>query len=173
MAYSEKAKALRKCTAMKKDGSRCKAYAIWGHPRQVCFAHSGRKRRTHDEIMEMGAEALVLQRRGMEKREKPDPLKNGGSVVTTRYKRKSDNYQRCGCAAYPFPHRPGGGYCRWPDEPRVQTERVKEDWGASQYGIEVVPISAQRRRHISTQQIEDLNKMVEDLLACLKEKKEI
>lgn len=23
----------------------------------------------------------------------------------------------CRCAAYPFPHRPGSGGCRWPDEP--------------------------------------------------------
>ena len=23
----------------------------------------------------------------------------------------------CGCGAYPWPHRPGGGLCRWPDPP--------------------------------------------------------
>jgi len=23
----------------------------------------------------------------------------------------------CGCAAYNWPHRPGGGLCRWPDAP--------------------------------------------------------
>jgi hypothetical protein len=25
------------------------------------------------------------------------------------------NYPRCECDAYRFPHRPGGGDCRWPD----------------------------------------------------------
>ena len=25
----------------------------------------------------------------------------------------------CNCDAYNFPHRPGGGFCRWPDEPLV------------------------------------------------------
>ncbi|QXD15806.1 hypothetical protein GQ464_002335 [Rhodocaloribacter litoris] len=24
----------------------------------------------------------------------------------------------CRCAAYDWPHRPGGGLCRWPDPPR-------------------------------------------------------
>jgi len=24
---------------------------------------------------------------------------------------------RCSCAAYEWPHRPGGGFCRWPDAP--------------------------------------------------------
>lgn len=24
-------------------------------------------------------------------------------------------YELCRCAAYQFPHRPGGGDCRWPD----------------------------------------------------------
>jgi hypothetical protein len=23
----------------------------------------------------------------------------------------------CNCVAYPFPHRPGGGLCMWPDQP--------------------------------------------------------
>jgi hypothetical protein len=26
-------------------------------------------------------------------------------------------YEPCTCAAYAWPHRPGGGRCRWPDEP--------------------------------------------------------
>jgi len=30
MAYSEKAKALRQCKALKKDGEPCQAYAVWG-----------------------------------------------------------------------------------------------------------------------------------------------
>lgn len=33
--------------------------------------------------------------------------------------RKSEktHYAPCRCAAYNWPHRPGGGLCRWPDEP--------------------------------------------------------
>jgi len=23
----------------------------------------------------------------------------------------------CSCSAYPWPHRPGGGLCRWPEKP--------------------------------------------------------
>lgn len=26
-------------------------------------------------------------------------------------------YEPCRCEAYAWPHRPGGGLCRWPDEP--------------------------------------------------------
>lgn len=29
---------------------------------------------------------------------------------------------KCACAAYPFPHRPGGGLCRWPDPPRASLQ---------------------------------------------------
>lgn len=36
-----------------------------------------------------------------------------------RAKRKARDKRRrkCGCEAYPFPHRPGGGFCRYPDPP--------------------------------------------------------
>ena len=40
MAYSEKAKALRKCKAKKKNGKPCQAWAVWGE--DFCMAHSGR-----------------------------------------------------------------------------------------------------------------------------------
>jgi len=40
MAYSEKAKALRRCKALRKDGKPCQAYAVWGE--DFCMAHSGR-----------------------------------------------------------------------------------------------------------------------------------
>ncbi len=39
MAYSEKAKALRRCTGFRKDGEPCEAYAAWGDPRGLCAAH--------------------------------------------------------------------------------------------------------------------------------------
>ena len=140
MVYSDKAKAKRRCTATKKDGSRCLAYAIWDHPQQVCVAHSGRKRRrglTHaDRYYSL-----------FEKIQTSKPLANGGSIATTRYRKKRNRQIKCDCAAYPFPHRPGGGYCRWPDAPLVQTARVKSDWGVSLYGIEVCPQQRKRKHH--------------------------
>lgn len=45
MAYSEKAKSLRKCTGTRKDGRPCKAWATWSDPRQLCVSHAGRHHR--------------------------------------------------------------------------------------------------------------------------------
>jgi len=84
MAYSERAKKLRRCTAIKKDGTCCKAWAVWGDLRQLCVAHGGR---------------------ALSKKVDGDyPLYHRTVAV-------------CTCAAYQFPHRPGGGLCRWPDPP--------------------------------------------------------
>ncbi len=33
---------------------------------------------------------------------------------------KHARYVPCTCVAYAFPHRPGAGVCRWPDEPRFE-----------------------------------------------------
>ena len=92
MAYSEKAKALRRCRHVYADdhhraGQRCRAYAVWGHVGGLCAAHGGRTR---------------------------------GS--TRRAEGHTDFYEcrtvaACDCAAYAWPHRPGGGLCRWPDPP--------------------------------------------------------
>lgn len=30
---------------------------------------------------------------------------------------------RCDCAAYPFPHRPAAGLCRWPEPPRRKWDK--------------------------------------------------
>lgn len=32
-------------------------------------------------------------------------------------KARDKKRRKCRCAAYPWPHRPGGGLCRWPDPP--------------------------------------------------------
>lgn len=42
-----------------------------------------------------------------------------------RADRKSRDKKRkkCRCAAYPWPHRPGGGLCRWPDPPTERWQR--------------------------------------------------
>ena len=89
MAYSEKAKALRRCRHVYPDGhqragERCRAYALWGTKEGFCAAHGGRTR---------GRDRL----RG-----------NRYDCRTTPV---------CRCRAYAWPHRPGGGLCRWPDEP--------------------------------------------------------
>jgi hypothetical protein len=47
MAYGEAAVARRRCTATRKDGTPCRAWALWGDPRQRCVFHAGaRERRT-------------------------------------------------------------------------------------------------------------------------------
>jgi hypothetical protein len=71
MAYSTKAKALRRCKQFKVNGAPCRAFAAWGDTLGLCGGHGGR--------------------------------------------REGDN--KCRCAAYAWPHRPGGGLCRWPDPP--------------------------------------------------------
>lgn len=83
MAYTEKARQLRRCKQTTKAGAPCRQYALWG--RDVCVAHSER------------------QHRGP----MPDEY-----TPTPRAQ-----YVPCSCAAYAWPHRPGGGYCRWPDPP--------------------------------------------------------
>src|SRR5215211_5315453 len=87
MAYSERAKALRRCRASRKDGQPCKGYAVWGDPRGLCAAHG----RHHTG---------------------PMPRQRVGS-------RKTNN-PSCICQAYQWPHRPGGGYCQWPDVPEYR-----------------------------------------------------
>jgi hypothetical protein len=37
-------------------------------------------------------------------------------------------YPLCHCAAYAFPHRPGGGLCRWPDPPEYRLPPKQERW---------------------------------------------
>jgi hypothetical protein len=45
MAYSSTARALRRCTARRKDGLQCRAYACWDDPLNRCMAHAGRHHR--------------------------------------------------------------------------------------------------------------------------------
>ena len=39
MPYTDKARELRRCTSPKADGSACRAWAVWGDPRQLCAPH--------------------------------------------------------------------------------------------------------------------------------------
>lgn len=87
MAYSERAKELRRCTGTRKDGEPCRAYACWDDPRGLCAAHG----RHH-----------------------------AGPLPEQYAPPKKAKYPPCGCAAYQWPHRPGGGLCEWPDVPEYR-----------------------------------------------------
>ncbi len=85
MAYSAKAKALRRCQAIRQDGQPCAGWAIWGSFPPRCAPHAYRTR-------------FKVQRR-------------------FRNYLQGAKYIPCECAAYAWPHRPGGGLCCWPDPP--------------------------------------------------------
>ncbi len=78
---------LRRCTAITKAGERCKGFAVWNAPEQLCASHLYKQRRTNAELE---AEPPVEKRRAA---------------------------PTCTCRAYKFPHRLGNGYCRHPDPP--------------------------------------------------------
>ncbi len=91
MAYSALAEARRRCTGRRKDGEACQAWALWDDPLQRCTTHAGRRR-------------LGPGSRG--------PYRSGGHYTDSKTR-----YTPCTCGAYNWPHRPGGGLCRWPEEP--------------------------------------------------------
>jgi len=111
MAYSEKAKALRKCKAKKKNGEACQAWAVWGE--DFCMAHSGRHHRgsmPHPWVRrEVYLKDLAYRAYRINKKYLLFPPK--------KHPRRSPT---CHCSAYNWPHRPGGGLCNWPDPPKWQ-----------------------------------------------------
>ena len=40
-----------------------------------------------------------------------------GPLGSLRARHQRARYEPCLCDAYAWPHRPGGGLCRWPEEP--------------------------------------------------------
>lgn len=100
MAYSEKAKQKRRCKHVHPDGRACKAWAVWDDARQLCNVHAGRHHRgpmlTPDERIEVSNYEFATGAEVLCRHAKPKP---------------------CKCVAYAWPHRPGGGLCRWPDPP--------------------------------------------------------
>jgi hypothetical protein len=85
---------------------------MWDHPGQVCLSHSERQHR-----------GTIGARRGF-----PDYVEKPEFLT---------NYTTCTCIAYPFPHRPGGGLCKWPDLPERYLNmapgthswpRLRRDW---------------------------------------------
>lgn len=89
MAYTDKARELRRCKRPTKAGRPCANYAMWGWV--VCLSHSNRRHR--------GPLADAAARRAL--------LESGDRP----------GFKPCACAAYAWPHRPGGGLCLWPDPP--------------------------------------------------------
>src|SRR5436190_14942490 len=96
MPYSMKARALRRCRGTRADGEPCQAWAIWGHPDGLCAAHAGVTGRPRGRAW-LGPPLNILHHA---------------------------RYPLCRCEAYSFPHRPGGGYCLWPDPP----EEIEETY---------------------------------------------
>jgi hypothetical protein len=78
----------RRCVAVRKDGQRCRAWALWKSQEQHCSAHTYHTRRRDGEITE-----------------------------ELRREQARDHSPICNCAAYNWPHRAGGGLCSFPDEP--------------------------------------------------------
>jgi len=88
MAYSAQAEVRRRCTGTRKDGEPCRAWALWDDPLQRCMNHAGHGHH------------------GPQARRSRDQSAAGKT-----------RYTPCTCVAYNWPHRPGGGVCRWPEEP--------------------------------------------------------
>jgi len=91
--YTQTAQARRRCTATRRDGQPCGGWALWNDPagRQLCNVHAGH----HRGLLPLRWSA------------------GWGNRPATRY-------VPCTCEAYAWPHRPGGGLCRWPEEPRYR-----------------------------------------------------
>ena len=47
MAYSDQAKAMRRCSALTKDGPPCQQFAVWGDEQGRCATHGGRVQKSH------------------------------------------------------------------------------------------------------------------------------
>jgi hypothetical protein len=108
MAYNEHAAVRRHCTATRRDGQPCQGWALWDDTedgRQVCGIHAGRHHR--------GPQRLWNEQCGY-----------------VHAPRRHAHYQPCTCLAYDWPHRPGGGLCRWPDPPerRCPTPAGTRHW---------------------------------------------
>ena len=109
MAYSEKAEALRRCQHVYSDG----------------HARAGEQCRAY---------ALWDHEDGL--------CAAHGGRTRGRDRRVGDRYDCrttpvCRCRAYAWPHRPGGGLCRWPDEPLYESETppgTRASWHVTRKG---------------------------------------
>lgn len=140
--YGYTAVSMRRCTGVRRDGSPCRAWAEWRNPDQRCVAHSGRYRPT---------------RRG-----------RGNSWPYMPPPSKPARYEPCRCIAYAWPHRPGSGLCRWPDEPthRLTTPASTHKWPRYRGGLTAffkafdVAIRAHKARRLPRQPLPDPNALL-------------
>src|SRR5262249_54078163 len=94
----EKAKQLRRCERIKADGQRCRNYSRLDS--NVCGFHFHNPAIRRPKGRERGE--AVMRR-----------LKIRAGLTSWRKNKK----KVCRCRAYNWPHRAGGGLCRWPDPP--------------------------------------------------------
>ena len=90
---------MRLCTALRRDGSRCRGWAAWDDPLQRCGAHVGR------------------HFRGKRSKLTPQQHRDPRSAWLRCRRWKIRERAVCRCMAYLWPHRPASGLCRWPDQP--------------------------------------------------------
>lgn len=103
MPYSAKAIAMRRCTHVRPDGRQCKAWAAWDDPGQRCNIHAGRHHRGPMLGPDERQAALQLE-----------------WEMGVEFFHRHAKTPPCRCVAYAWPHRPGGGLCRWPDPPEYR-----------------------------------------------------
>lgn len=80
--------------------------------------------------------------------------------VRAERKSKDRKRRKCKCEAYPWPHRPGGGLCRWPDPP---LERYQRKPGGRPYRKRYAGILRQIARNNGLHPIRD-RELIEALL---------
>src|SRR5262249_54584736 len=93
MAYSNNAKSLRQCEAIKPNKERCRNYSRLDS--NVCVIHLYPKRKR----------AVIVRHEPIQRF-----IERKGKAHHVRHRHKV-----CRCRAYNFPHRAGGGLCRWPE----------------------------------------------------------
>jgi hypothetical protein len=107
--YSNRAREMRRCLAVRRDGKPCQAWALWGVPGQHCRVHT--------------------------------------AVRPVRVGSERTHAIPCRCPAYRWPHRPGSGWCRWPEPPVV---RISTPPGSHRYSGGARRTRARWRRYIDS-----------------------
>ena len=69
-------------------------------------------------IESLGLPPLRQYWRGINRQER-----QAEAAERARRKARDKKRRKCRCEAYPWPHRPGGGMCRWPDPPVERWQR--------------------------------------------------
>jgi hypothetical protein len=87
----------RSCTGTRRDGEPCRAWAMWDPSAEGrCVIHAGRGHHGQQCVWNEQLQHYMPRWFGRDYHAR---------------------YTPCTCAAYAWPHRPGGGLCRWPNAP--------------------------------------------------------